>query len=126
MTTPIGHRLQSAAWHTLQATRGEAVKYYTRTGLFVDICLAVLTQPKTSRVDITDSVGFESRRWEWLIDPVDLVLSDGTPIVPANGHWIIRDKDDSKFLLAPNARDLVWRWSDASQVWRRVFTEEVT
>ena len=126
MLTPIGHRLQIAAWHTLQSTRGEPVQYYTRTGLYIEIPLAVLTQPKTSRIELTDAIGFESRRWEWLIDPEDLVLTDGTPITPAHGHWIIRSKDDSKFVLSPNARDLVWRWSDASQIWRRVYTEEVT
>lgn len=125
MTNPIGHRLQTAGWRTLQSIRGESVQYHTRTGLYIEIKRAVLTQPKQMRVAITDSVGFESRRWEWLIDPLDLVLRDGTPIIPAHGHWIIRAKDNAKFVLSPNDKDLVWRWSDASQVWRRVYTEEV-
>jgi hypothetical protein len=126
MSNPIAHRMQIAAWHTLQATRGESVQYFTRTGQSIQIDLAVLTQPKTARLQTTDSTGFESRRWEWLIGPSDLALPDGTLIVPAHGHWIIRDKDTTKFVLSPNDKDLVWRWSDASQIWRRVYTEEVT
>jgi hypothetical protein len=121
-TAPPAYRLQLAAWRTLQATRGEKIEYHVHDLASLTVCKAVLTQPKTNRVDITDAVGFESRRWHWLIDPNDLVLPDGTVVVPAHGHWIIRGQ--LKYIITPDNNDLVWRWSDASQIWRRVFCQE--
>lgn len=123
MTTPLRNRLHQAAWRTAQSTNGESVVYHVHSTVSINIELAVLTQPKTGRVDITDSVGFESRRWHWLIDPNDLVLPNGNVIIPAHGHWIIR-VDGSKYIVTPDNNDLCWRWSDASQVWRRVFCQE--
>jgi hypothetical protein len=115
--------LHAAAWRSLQLIKGEAVVYNVHSTVSISIELAVLTQPKTGRIDITDSVGFESRRWNWLIDPNDLVLPNRTVIIPAHGHSITRG-DGSKYIVTPDNNDLCWRWSDASQVWRRVFCQE--
>lgn len=120
MATPAD-ALKLAAWRTVQKTNGEPITYHVHSTLSIPIERAILTQPKTARIDITDSVGFESRRWHWLIDPNDLA-NLCVLVTPEHGHWIMRG--EQKYILLPDNNDLVWRWSDASQVWRRVFCSE--
>lgn len=120
MSTPPAYPLQLAAWRTLQRIRGELITYHITTTLSIEIALAVLTQPKAYRVD--GDIGLAARQWHWLIDPADLSIND-EQIIPQEGHWIMRG--DERYKLTPGeGNSLVWRWSDASHVWRRIFVEE--
>lgn len=110
-----------AAWRTLQATKGEAIVYHVTTTQSIAIALAVLTMPKATRID-SESIGLAARQWNWLIDPADLSI-DNQQVIPTEGHWIMRG--EQRYNLTPGeGKNLVWRWSDASQVWRRIFVEE--
>ncbi len=121
MTTPA-YPLQLAAWRTLQRIRGEAIVYHLTTTQSIEIERAVLTQPKANRVE-SDGIGLAVRQWHWLIDPDDLSINSER-VTPTEGHWIMRGAE--RYKLTPGeGKNLVWRWSDASQVWRRIFVEEV-
>lgn len=114
--------LKLAAWRTLQQILGEPIVYHITTTQSIAIERAVLTQPKANRID-TEGIGLAVRQWHWLIDPADLSI-DNEQIVPTEGHWIMRG--EARYKLTPGeGKNLVWRWSDASHVWRRVFVEEV-
>ena len=120
MNTPPAYPLQLAAWRSLQRIRGEPIVYHVTTTRSINIELAVLTQPKANRID--GDIGLAVRQWHWLIDPNDLCIANER-ITPTEGHWIMRGT--ARYKLTPGeGNNLVWRWSDASQIWRRIFVEE--
>jgi hypothetical protein len=125
MASPKSQSLQKLAWRHLQRFHGEAIEYHTDDETTIEIALAVLTRPNATQVNVSEAVTFDSRNWNWLIDPEDLVSVDGHPITPEQGNWIIRVSDGTKYSLQPGpAGDLVWRWSDGNHIWRRVYCEE--
>ena len=125
MTTPTDS-LKIAAWRTLQRIMGEPIVYHLNTTQSIAIELAVLTQPKANRID-TEGIGLAVRQWHWLIDPDDLSFQNER-VIPTEGHWIMRGpaSNAERYKLTPGeGKNLVWRWSDSSHVWRRIFVEEV-
>lgn len=122
MTTLLG-RLLPVAFRQIQTLSGESVRYHVHSELVIDVPKAVLTRQRPTREEITDGVGFESRRWDWLIDPDCLVDSNGDCIVPDVGHRIERVCDGSIYLVTANSRGLCWHWSDSTEIWRRIYCE---
>ena len=111
------------AWRTLQVQRGESITYYVGSYSIV-IEKAVLTLPGSGQVDTGENLAIETRSWDWLIDPDDLVNASGDRIEPDRGHRIER-ADGTKYAVQPSdAASLAWRWSDGSHTWRRTHTEE--
>lgn len=119
-------RLLPVAFRQIQTLAGEPIRYHVHRDLIVDIPKAVLTRQKPTREEITDAVGFESRRWDWLIDPDCLIDASGDCIVPDIGHRIERVCDSAIYLVTANTRGSCWHWSDSTEVWRRVYTEAQT
>jgi hypothetical protein len=112
------------AWRTLQAQRGETITYHVGSYSIVIERKAVLTRPVTQQVDTGENLAIESRAWDWLIDPDDLVDANGDRLEPDRGHRIERE-DGIKYSVQPSdAGALAWRWSDGSHTWRRVHAEE--
>ena len=121
MSIPPAYPLQLAAWRTLQRIRGVGIVYHVTTTKSLDIERAVLTQPRANRID--GDIGLAMRQWQWLIDPEDLSINE-EQLIPAEGHWIMHGT--TRYKLTPGeGNNLVWRWSDAMHIWRRVFVEEV-
>ncbi len=114
--------IQRIAWQALRAARGEPITY-TAGSVSVDL-VAVKTRPAAAQVDTVEGVVLESREWDWLMDPAELVNAAGEAIEPARGHKLTA-ADGSEYLPQPSgATDLVWRWSDGLHTWRRVHTEQ--
>lgn len=114
--------IQRIAWQALRAARGEPIRY-TAGSIVVDL-VAVKTRPAANQVDTADGIVYESREWDWLMDPAELVNTNGETIEPARGHKITA-ADGTEYKPQPSgATETVWRWSDGLHTWRRVHTEQ--
>ncbi len=123
LNVPPHAALLRLALRTLQAQRGETITYHIGS-YSIEIEKAVLTRPISQQVDTGENMAIESRAWDWLIDPADLVDADGEQIEPSRGHRIER-QDGTKYSIQPSdAGALAWRWSEGSHTWRRVHAEE--
>lgn len=121
-TAPPSAALLQLAWRVLKAQRGERVTYHA--GSYSVELTAVLTRPTAAQVDTNEDAVIESRAWDWLIDPADLIDADGETIEPARGNKIERS-DGTVYRIQPSdARGLCWRWSEGQHTWRRTHTEQ--
>jgi len=112
-------------YQTLLALNGVEIRYHLDNETFVPL-RAVRTKPKPTRQDIIDGIGIDSYRWDWLIDPECLVDADGNRIVPQVGHRIERICDELMHDVVHDPRENCFRWSDDSQAWMRIYTQEFT
>jgi hypothetical protein len=122
MTVPPSAALLSLAWRVLKAQRGERVTYYV--GDYSVALTAVLTRPSAGQVDMETDATIESRAWDWLIDPNELIDASSERIEPSLGSKIER-ADGTIYRVQPSdANGLCWRWSDGQRTWRRTRTEQ--
>lgn len=122
MAVPPSAALLRLALRVLKEQRGETVTY-TVAGYSIEL-VGVLTRPTAQQTDMAEDAVIESRAWDWLIDPAELLDADGEQIEPARGHKITR-ADGTVYLIQPSdVSDLCWRWSDGQRTWRRIHSEE--
>ena len=117
-------RVLIAARRSLLALNGVEIRYWIDTETFLTF-RAVRTKPKPIRQDIVDGIGIDSYRWDWLIAPDCLVDADGNKIEPQVGHRIERVCDELFHDVVRDPKENCFRWSDDTQVWLRVYTNEV-
>lgn len=121
---PPAFSLQSLAWQSLQAARGEEIEFHVTTSFRIEIERAVITQPNAVQVTAEDAIVMESRSWHWLVDPKD-IMRDGQLLLPSKGQWIVRKATGAKYRIQPSSTsDLCWRWSEGGHTWLRIFCEE--
>lgn len=124
MTNPADAVLFDASWQTLKAVRGETVTYH-RADDSVELT-AVFSRPNAAQVDGEESVVFESRSYDALIDadwPTTAPASF-TGAEPEHGDKIERSDGTFYYVQPSDAADACWRWSDGARTFRRVFIEE--
>lgn len=124
MTASADAAIFAVAWTTLKTRRGETVTY--QSGSAEVELTAVFTQPQKNQVDGEESMVFESRSWDILIDPSwpDDAPAAFTNLEPGHGDIITRSDGTTYKVQPSDPGDPVWRWSDGQHTWRRVFVEE--
>jgi hypothetical protein len=111
--------IQQLHWKTLLRQRGELLVY--NDGVTEIEVTGVLTRPSEGVEGVDPSVLFESKQWDVLIAPGDLLDEDDNEIIPKHGHTVTRVIDDAKFEVVPGSTGgNCFRWSDALKTWRRV------
>lgn len=123
---PPALTIQQVHWRTLLRTRGEWITY-TAGGHTTPQFQAVITRPGENQIDLADAMSIDSKNWDVLIDPADLVNASGEQIIPDRAHEITRVSDGTKYRVEPGpAGQNCFRWSDNLKTWRRVHTTIVT
>jgi hypothetical protein len=113
--------IQRIALATLLAARGEPVTY--SAGSYSVELRAAKTRPAGSQVDAAEGFQIESRAWDWIVDPSELLDAGGEQLEPKAGHKITT-ADGAEYRVQPSdGSELAWRWSDGLHTWRRVHTE---
>lgn len=111
--------IQQLHWKTLLKQRGELLSYFD--GVTDIEVMGVLTRPAEGVEGVDPSVLFESRQWDVLISPVDLIGDDNEEVIPKHGHKVTRMSDSTEFEVVPGSTGgNCFRWSDALKTWRRV------
>jgi hypothetical protein len=117
--------VEAIAWRTLLATRGEPISYRVHEDLTIEDFVAVVTRPQTNSVDVENLSVIESRAWNVLINPDDLVDPlTGDRIEPRSGHLITVDSGLSLKVQPSDGSQLAWRWNSSNQIWRRINAAE--
>ena len=81
----------------------------------------VLTRPTEGVEGVDPSVLFESKQWDVLLAPGDLLDEDDSEIIPKHGHTVKRVSDDARFEVVPGSTGgNCFRWSDSLKTWRRI------
>lgn len=116
--------LQRIALNAVKAARGQVVIYTATDGSEIELT-AVKTRPGGDAVEVNETALLDSREWDWIVDPTELVDANAVAIEPLNGHTITTE-DGTVYRLQPgqNADGKCWRWSDGLHTWRRVHTLE--
>lgn len=114
----------SATWATTKTLRGETATYQ-RGDSSVQLTV-VFSRPNANQVDGEESIVFESRSYDALIDPdwPESAPAAFSNAEPEHGDRIVRS-DGTEYVVQPSdAADACWRWSDGNRTFRRVFIEE--
>jgi len=118
--------MESTAWQAMLARRGEPISYRVHEGLTIEDLEAVITRPQTNSVDVQNLSIIESRAWNVLINPDDLVDPvSGDRIEPRSGHVITATESGLELKVQPSdGSQLAWRWNSTNQIWRRINAAE--
>lgn len=123
MTESPSYTRERLVWLQLLDDRGEEVTY-RRGDLVVEGLRVVFTGASSTQSPLGDQAQLQNRQLDCLIDPDSLVSESGERIEPKRGDRIERASGEIRKVFSPNNSKGTWRWSDAKQTWRRVFTEE--
>jgi hypothetical protein len=117
--------IEAIAWESLLGARGEPISYRVHEELTIEDVMAVVTRPMTNSVDVQQISVIESRAWNVLIAPDDLVDPvTGDRIEPRSGHVITVDSGLSLKVQPSDGSQLAWRWNSTNQIWRRINAAE--
>ncbi len=117
--------VEAICWRTLLAARGEPISYRVHEELTIEDVMAVVTRPQTNSVDVQNMSVIESRAWNVLINPDDLVDPvSGDRIEPRSGHLITTDSGQALKVQPSDGSQLAWRWNSSNQIWRRINAAE--
>ena len=110
----------------LRAHASESVTYSRDPYGQVDLDATRGSKPMRTLTDFGPRVDFTMQ--DWLVTASDLVIG-GEPVTPRRGdkiYAVSRGMQQTYEVLSPGGDEPVWRWSDASEVTRRVHSKLIT
>ena len=107
----------------LRAHASESVTYSRDPYDDLEILATRGSKPMRTLTDLGPRIDFTMQ--DWFLAASELVI-DGEPVTPRKGdriYAVSRGMQQTYEVLSPGGDEPVWRWSDASEVTRRVHTK---
>lgn len=119
----LARQAERNAWQLLIVTRGELATLRMSETKTLDLQV-VFTKPQPKAADANGAAWFESKGFDVLVTPGDLIdPTTGQPFELIRGMIWERENGERYRLLPRDSRELVWTWNSNFQTWIRSHTE---